>query len=116
MGEIGANGAGNGGAVMVNGNILHVPLTNVADPQRIVVTLASVSDTAHTGDLVIAMNMLIGDTNGNKTVNSTDVGQAKAQSGTPVTAANFRTDVNVSGTVTASDLGQIKAVTGHTLP
>ena len=60
--------------------------------------------------------MLIGDTNGNKTVNASDVAQTKGQSGLSVTAANFRTDVNASGTITASDIAQVKANAGHTVP
>ena len=42
--------------------------------------------------------MLVGDVNSSKTVNSSDIGAVKAQSGAPVTAANFRADVAVSGT------------------
>jgi Dockerin type I domain len=60
--------------------------------------------------------MLIGDTNGNKSVNSADVAQTKGQSGLPVIAANFRTDVNASGAISAADIAQVKANAGHTLP
>ena len=67
-------------------------------------------------DTAISVNMLIGDTSGNKTVNASDVGQTKAQSGLPVTAANFREDVIPNGTINASDIGQVKADAGHTVP
>ena len=60
--------------------------------------------------------MLIGDTTGNKTVNASDVAQVKAQSGLPVTAANFREDINADGSITASDIGQVKADAGHSVP
>ena len=60
--------------------------------------------------------MLIGDTNGNKAVNASDVAQTKQQSGMSVTSANFRSDVNVSGSITASDIAQVKANTGHAVP
>jgi hypothetical protein len=60
--------------------------------------------------------MLIGDTTGNKTVNAGDVAQTKGQSGLPVTAANFRTDVNATGSINAGDVAQVKANSGHTLP
>jgi hypothetical protein len=62
------------------------------------------------------MNVLIGDTNGNKAVNSSDVSQTKQQSGLSVTSSNFRSDVNVSGSITASDVAQVKANTGHAVP
>ncbi len=40
------------------------------------------------------MNMLIGDTTGDKSVSASDIGQTKGQSGAAVTGANFRTDIN----------------------
>jgi hypothetical protein len=95
-----------------------VNLTGVTDVQRITVTLSNVTDTSAQvlPDTAVSVNMLIGDTNGNKAVSASDVAQTKAQSGATVTAANFREDVNASGTVTASDVAQVKANAGHTLP
>jgi hypothetical protein len=100
------------------GDTMTVSLTGVSDIQRITVTLSNVTDSFAQvlPDQAVSVNMLIGDTNGNRTVNSSDIGQTKAQSGAPVTAANFRTDINASGTVNASDIGQVKANAGHTLP
>ena len=62
------------------------------------------------------MNMLIGDTTGNKTVNASDVSQTKRQSAVPVTTANFREDVIPNGAINASDIAQVKATTGHSVP
>ena len=95
-----------------------VNLTGVADVQTITVTLSSVTDSFGQvlPNTAVSANMLIGDTNGNNTVNASDVAQTKGQSGMAVTAANFRTDINASGTVTASDVAQVKANAGHTLP
>jgi hypothetical protein len=64
----------------------------------------------------VCVNMLTGDTNGNKAVSASDVAQTKAQSGATATAANFREDVNVSGSISAGDVAQVKANSGHTLP
>ena len=95
-----------------------VNLTGVADVQKITVTLSNVTDSfAHVlPDTAVSMNMLIGDTTGNKTVNASDVAQTKGQSGLPVTAANFREDVIPNGAINASDIAQVKANTGHTVP
>jgi hypothetical protein len=60
--------------------------------------------------------MLIGDTNGNKTVNAGDVAQTKGQSGQLVGAGNFRNDVNATGSINAGDVAQVQANSGHTLP
>jgi uncharacterized delta-60 repeat protein len=106
------------GSPTFSGNTMTVNLTGVTDVQRITVTLSNVTDTSAQvlPDTAVSVNMLIGDTNGNKAVSASDVAQTKAQSGATATTANFREDVNASGTVTASDVAQIKANAGHTLP
>ncbi len=106
------------GSPAFNGNTMTVNLTGVADVQKLTVTLSNVTDSFAQvmPDTAISVNMLIGDTSGNKTVNASDVGQTKAQSGLPITAANFREDVIPNGTINASDIGQVKADAGHTVP
>jgi hypothetical protein len=64
----------------------------------------------------VSVNMLIGDTNGNKTANATDIGQTKAQSGVTVTNTNFRQDVTPNGTINASDIGLVKSRSGASVP
>jgi Dockerin type I domain len=100
------------------GNTMTVNLTGVTDVQKITVTLSNVTDSFAQvlPDTAVSVNMLIGDTNGNKSVNASDIGQTKGQSGAAVTSANFRTDVNANGSVSASDIAQVKANAGHTLP
>jgi len=49
-------------------------------------------------------------------VNATDVGQTKAQSGQPVTGANFRQDMTPNGNINASDIGLVKSQSGQSLP
>ena len=102
----------------LSGNTMTVELTGVANAQKITVTLSGLMDSsAQTlSDTPVSMNVLIGDTNGNKAVNSSDVSQTKQQSGLSVTSTNFRSDVNVSGSITASDIAQVKANTGHAVP
>jgi hypothetical protein len=106
------------GSPTFSGNTMTVNLTGVTDVQMITVTLSGVTDVFSQvlSDTAISMNMLTGDTNANKSVNSADIAQTKGQSGLPVTAANFRTDVNVSGAISAADIAQVKANSGHTLP
>ena len=95
-----------------------VNLTGVANAQNVTVTLSNVTDNGAQvlPDTPVSMNMLIGDTTGDKSVSASDIGQTKGQSGAAVTGANFRTDINSSGTVNASDIAQVKANAGHTLP
>jgi probable HAF family extracellular repeat protein len=98
-------------------NTITVELTGVADVQQITVTLRNVTDifSRTLPDTAVSVNMLIGDTNGNRSVNASDISGTKTQTGSPVTAANFRTDINASGAITASDISQVKANSGHTL-
>ena len=95
-----------------------VPLTGVADQQKITVTLNGVTDnSSHVlASTPVSMNVLLGDTTGNKIVNSTDVSQTKLQSGVAVSAANFRNDTTVSGTINATDVSQVKVNSGHGVP
>jgi hypothetical protein len=62
------------------------------------------------------MSLLIGDTNGNGTVNAADVSQTKARLGQVLFSTNFRSDVNANGTINAADTAIIKANLGNGLP
>jgi hypothetical protein len=99
-------------------NTMTVELTDVADVQSLTVMLSDVTDDLGQDlpDTAVRINLLAGDTNGNKTVNATDIGQTKAQSGAAVTEANFRQDVVPSGAITSSDIGLVKSRAGGTLP
>ena len=96
-------------------NTMTVNLTGVADVQTITVMLSSVTDSFGQvlPDKAISMTMLAGDTNGNGTVNASDIGQTKGQVGVPVSSNNYRTDINASGAITSSDVSLVKANTGH---
>ena len=99
-------------------NTMTVNLTGVVDVQKITVTLSGVTDNQGQvlPDTIVNMNVLAGDTNGNKTVNATDIGQTKTQSGIAVSAANFRQDVTPNGTINASDIGLVKSRSGQSVP
>ena len=99
-------------------NTMTVNLTGVTDVQKITLTLSNVTDSFGQvlPNTVVSMNVLAGDTNGNKTVNATDIGQTKTQSGIPVTIANFRQDVTPTGAINASDIGLVKSRSGFAVP
>jgi hypothetical protein len=60
--------------------------------------------------------VLLGDTNGDRFVNSADIGQTKAQSGNPVNSSNFREDINTDGFLNGADIGLVKSKSGTALP
>jgi hypothetical protein len=84
--------------------------------QYITVTLNNVSDGTSTISAPVTFGLLIGDTNGNGTVNASDVAMTKAQSGAAACPPNFRTDVNGDGNINASDVALVKFNVGNSLP
>ena len=116
-GCVGSSGTCNGN-VTVSGNTVTVPLTNIANAQTINVRINGVNSAADapTTDFTIPMSILIGDTNGNGTVNASDVSLTKSQVGMAVSSSNFREDVNANGTISATDVAQVKAEVGTALP
>lgn len=93
-----------------------VNLTDVTDQQYVQVTLNNVNVAgAHTDALSQIMGVLIGDTSGNRSVNSGDIGQTKSESGHTLTNANFREDVGVNGAISASDVLLVKSKSGNSL-
>ena len=99
-----------------DGTQITVKLAEVSNAQTITITLLGVSDGTHGNEVSIQMGVLLGDTIGNGSVNSSDISQAKAQSGQAVTASNFRQDVTASGSINSSDISLVKSRSGTALP
>jgi hypothetical protein len=116
MGVIGSNGVPNGGMVTVNGGNVTVPLTNVANVQTIQVRLNGVRNANATANITIPMSILVGDVNGNATVNAADVSLCKSHLGEVANATNFRSDANANGAINAADTAIVKSHLGSGLP
>jgi subtilisin-like proprotein convertase family protein len=104
------------GSPAVAGSVVTINLTGVTNAQTIGVTLSNVSDGVNTGNVVVPMGVLQGDTSGNGAVSGTDVSQTKLQSGQSANAGNFRQDVVVNGTINGSDVSAVKLKSGTALP
>jgi subtilase family protein len=104
------------GSPIVAGNVVTINLTGVTNIQTIMVTLSNVSDGVTTGNVVVPMSVLLGDTSGSGEVNGTDVSQTKAQSGHAVSIGNFREDVTVSGAINSGDVFIVNSHSGTALP
>jgi N-acetylneuraminic acid mutarotase len=107
------------GNVSVNGNIVTIPLTNIANAQTINVRLNGMSNgaaDAPTTSFTIPMSILVGDVNGNGSVNASDVAQTKSRAGQAVDITNFRSDVNVNGSINSTDTSIVKQKSGMSLP
>ena len=103
------------GAPVFSGKTMTVNLTGVANAQVLTVSANGVTDQflQVLPNTSVTAKMLIGDTTGNGSVNSSDVGETKLQTGQPVSSSNFRDDVTVSGDINSSDVGLVKLHSGE---
>ena len=110
------SGTGSVSSFTVSGPQVTVNLTGVTNVQRITVTLFNVNDGTHMGDVPVSMGVLVGDVNGNATVNASDVSLTKSQVGQAVSGSNFREDVNANGLINSVDVALVKSKVGTALP
>lgn len=96
-----------------SGNEVRVALTNVADNQRVTVTLSGVNGSLNPPS--VSIGFLVGDVNNTRSVNPADLSAIRARAGQTVDGSNWRFDLNTSGTVTASDIAAVKARQGRAL-
>jgi hypothetical protein len=116
-------GTGSVSSFTVSGAQVTVSLTGVANAQTIVLTLFGASHGTNTPDVIdgtndvnIPMGVLLGDTTGNGSVNSTDISLTKLKSGQAIDSSNFREDVTVSNSINSSDVSTVKLKSGTALP
>ena len=99
--------------VAFNGNNAIVSLTNVPNQSRVKVDLTNVNGQGVAAS--VNVGFLLGDVNGSRLVNSTDILTVKAASGQATTAANFKTDLNASGLTNSTDILTVKSASGKGL-
>jgi hypothetical protein len=99
-----------------SGTVVTVNLHNVTNQQTITITLASVSDGTHTGDVSVSMGVLLGDVDATKLVDSGDVFLVRQQTGQNANSSNFREDVNASGLIDSGDVFLTRQYTATSLP
>jgi hypothetical protein len=83
-----------------------VNLTGVTNAQRITVSLTNVSDSTgnFSANVPITMGVLVGDVNGSRRVDSSDVTLVRQQALQTITPANFREDIDASGRIDSEDV------------
>jgi hypothetical protein len=62
------------------------------------------------------MNLLIGDTNGDRAVNSGDALQTRGRSGQTTNGTNFRSDVNTDSAINGGDALLVRSRSGNSVP
>ena len=110
------SGAGTIDSTSTAGSQVTINLTGVPNAQNLAVTLFNVNDGTNTSDVTIPMGVLLGDTSGDRVVNSGDALQTRNRSGQATDATNFRSDVNADGVVNSGDTVIVRARSGTALP
>jgi hypothetical protein len=95
---------------------ISVNLTAVPNAQTTTVTLQGVNNGTATGNITAQLGVLVGDVNGDRSVNTGDAIQTRSRSGQAPDATTFRADVNVDGTVNSGDTTVVRARSGTALP
>ncbi len=101
-----------------NDNVLTVDVTGVADQAIFRIGypgIASACDATQTTAASKCWYVLIGDVNGNRVVNNTDIVQVRGQLGQPVTVLNFTKDVNANGVINNTDIVLVRGKLGNTV-
>ncbi len=109
------SGSGVTGTPSFAATTMTVPLSGVADVQKITVSVSGVMDTFTQSlpSASVQMRKLIADSNGDGTVNSGDALQSRNRSGQDASAANFRSDLNADGTINSGDALVVRARSGN---
>lgn len=84
-------------AQSTTGATVTIDLSTVANAQTLIVKLTNVNDGLAAGDVAIPVGILLGDTNGDRLVNSGDALLTRGRSGQATDLVNYRSDVNTDG-------------------
>jgi len=107
-----SSGTGSVSSFSVNSTQVTVNLTGVANVQIINIKLTNVNDGTNVGEVIVPMGVLLGDTNGDRFVNSGDSVQTRNRAGQLTDATNFRSDANSDGLVNSGDSTIVRANSG----
>jgi hypothetical protein len=100
-------------SAMISGSDVIVTLTGIPDNRRVTVSLTNVNGVGVNASA--SLGFLVGDANGSRSVNITDVNGVKIRSGQTANATNFRYDVNASGVINITDVNAFKIRSGLAL-
>ncbi|MDQ6654970.1 MAG: dockerin type I repeat-containing protein, partial [Verrucomicrobiota bacterium] len=105
------------GTPAFSGNTMTVNLTGIADVQQTSVSISGVTDSFGQAmpDTAVNIGFLVGDTNGDGSVNSSDALQTRGRSGAATDASNYRSDVNTDGFINTADVLVVRSRSGTSI-
>ena len=101
-------------SVTFTGGQVFVHLSGVPNAQVVQLQLANVNGTGT--NMSIDMGFLVGDAVESGAVGSGDISFVKSVSGSALSPATFRADMNLSGTINAGDVSLTKSTSGNVIP
>ena len=109
--------SGSVSSTAVNGSTLSINTSGATNGQTLVANITDLRDasTSASGNYSVQVGVLLGDINGDGAVNSTDVDDAKLDSGQAVSSSNFRADLDANGAINSADITIAKLNSGDTL-
>lgn len=96
------------------GNDVVVTLAGIPDNKRVKISLANVNGEGV--NVSAPVGFLVGDVNGSRGVNASDISGVRARSLQTTNATNYKFDVNASGSINASDISATRARSLLVLP
>jgi N-acetylneuraminic acid mutarotase len=108
-------GTANVGAITFSGNSMIAQVGGVSAAEVVTLRVQNINgDGQQHGD--VPFGFLTGDVNANRTVDRPDLRQIQTDQGQPVTATNFRDDLDLSGRVDIPDAHGVRANAGNSIP
>jgi hypothetical protein len=103
---------------VITGDTMTISLSGVADAQVVDLQFSGVTDffgqSIATSDL--RAGFLVGDVNGDGSVNAADATSARNASGQTAAGSNFRSDCNADGSINSADAAIVRGHSGNGLP
>jgi hypothetical protein len=104
------------GGVTVSGNQISITLNGVPSPARLFITLSSVSNGFDASDVVVPMDVLLGDANSTGRTDSGDVTAVRNHTVSIPDLQTFQFDVNASGRIDSGDVTVTRNASVTVLP
>lgn len=96
--------------------VLNIFLSGVVNAQSVALTVSGLNDgNAPVHDVVVPLSFLLGDSNGDGTVNSADATLTRRFSGQACDWSNYRSDYNLDGSLNSADATVVRMQSGSAL-
>jgi hypothetical protein len=100
----------------VNGSVVTVTCSGLANAQTHTINLSGVSDGVNSANVPVQIGVLPGDVNSTRLVDGNDVSAVQGKTRQTTNNTNFRFDVNTTGLIDGNDVSFVQGKTRTSLP